>query len=322
MTSSYKKKHLIHEAEPSDAYEVALKKKILYVLYNILYAPLFQEISKEYSKIYNTIDNLINAVLDGQIVYDAGYFKGKFSAGISKYLKSIGGEWDKQKKAFRIEFAKIPMHLMTSISTARARKISLNRALSEAILNIDSDKVLESIDFTNNFYQQIRTIDTRFDIKIPEDLSIAVELSPLEKQMIARDYSNNLKLYIKDFVDKEIPNLRKIVEENVFVGYRATKIKEDIMNRFNISENKANFLAKQETKLLTSQYQILKAKDASIKKYIWRTSKDSHVRHSHKMLDGKVIEIDNPPIVDPETGRRAHAGEDFGCRCSKIWVVE
>jgi len=49
--------------------------------------------------------------------------------------------------------------------------------------------------------------------------------------------------------------------------------------------------------------------------YIWRTSQDSRVRASHRALDGTIQRWDTPPIVDEKTGRRAHPGEDFQCRC-------
>jgi SPP1 gp7 family putative phage head morphogenesis protein len=54
---------------------------------------------------------------------------------------------------------------------------------------------------------------------------------------------------------------------------------------------------------------------------MWSTSHDRRVRDSHKELNGRVFTWDNPPIVDPARGRRAHPGQDYGCRCVAVPVM-
>jgi SPP1 gp7 family putative phage head morphogenesis protein len=66
-----------------------------------------------------------------------------------------------------------------------------------------------------------------------------------------------------------------------------------------------------------SQYQ-----QYGIDKYKWKTVGDHKVRESHVELDGDEIDWDSPPIVDPKTGRTAHAGMDFNCRCQSLPLVE
>ena len=64
--------------------------------------------------------------------------------------------------------------------------------------------------------------------------------------------------------------------------------------------------------------------DAGVPKYKWGTvvgSPGHEVRHSHAILKGKIFRWDNPPVVN-EKGDRKNPGEDFGCRCFAIPIVE
>ena len=57
-----------------------------------------------------------------------------------------------------------------------------------------------------------------------------------------------------------------------------------------------------------------------MEEYVWSTSQDSRVRDSHRRLNRKKFRWDDPPVVDPKTGRRCHPGEDYGCRCVALPV--
>jgi uncharacterized protein with gpF-like domain len=101
-----------------------------------------------------------------------------------------------------------------------------------------------------------------------------------------------------------------------------------IENEWTVSSNKSRFLARQETSLFFSNLQLDRAGRAGVRRYRWSTSHDERVRNNprgadHKYLDGKIVDINGPgEIVDHRTGRRAHAGEDFNDRCSKIWILD
>jgi uncharacterized protein with gpF-like domain len=47
--------------------------------------------------------------------------------------------------------------------------------------------------------------------------------------------------------------------------------------------------------------------------YIWRTSNDSDVRHSHKEMNGRYVRWDTPPRLSD--GTVTHAGQIYNCRC-------
>jgi len=51
-------------------------------------------------------------------------------------------------------------------------------------------------------------------------------------------------------------------------------------------------------------------------RYVWTTKKDSKVRPDHARLEGRIISWNDPPVVDLRSGRHAHPGEDYNCRCT------
>lgn len=50
-------------------------------------------------------------------------------------------------------------------------------------------------------------------------------------------------------------------------------------------------------------------------RYVWTTKKDNRVRPDHARLEGRIINWNDPPVVDLRSGRRAHCGGDYNCRC-------
>ncbi len=85
--------------------------------------------------------------------------------------------------------------------------------------------------------------------------------------------------------------------------------------RFDVSKNKATFLAEQETNLLVAKFREERFKETVGDEYTWMTSHDSRVRHDHKVLDGQRFFFSTPPITNRVTGARNNPGEDFRCRC-------
>lgn len=51
-------------------------------------------------------------------------------------------------------------------------------------------------------------------------------------------------------------------------------------------------------------------------RYVWTTKKDNRVRPDHARLEGRIISWNDPPVVDLRSGRRAHCGGDYNCRCT------
>lgn len=292
--------------------EDEFKADLLTLFYDVLFEPLLQELDK-LKFYYNDESTIRDALLSGKIEYVNGIFKGNFSAKLTREFNKLGIEYSERLQGFKKEINKLPVSIQSAIAQANLinKTINENMLAKVATLQVGEDKIK---DVKTKYKSIIKSID--------EQIEINVDLTDAEKEIIAKEYKNNLELHIKNFLDEETKKLRDEVEESVNAGYRAEHLKEIIKERYQVSESKAEFLAKQETSLLTSKYTQMRYKDAGINKYIWSTSGDNRVRHDHKELDGKIISYDDPPIVDKATGRKAHAGEDFGCRCIQVPVID
>ncbi|MEE3504844.1 phage minor head protein [Pseudomonas sp. 10C3] len=95
-------------------------------------------------------------------------------------------------------------------------------------------------------------------------------------------------------------------------GTRANEIAKEIQRSGEVSESKAKTIARTEVSRTASTLTQARALSIGSEGYIWRTSGDSDVRHSHQEMNGKFVRWDSPPTLDKMTG---HAGCFPNCRC-------
>lgn len=114
--------------------------------------------------------------------------------------------------------------------------------------------------------------------------------------------------------------LNELTLRGITEGTRTPEIMEAIMNSGNVSISRAKLIARTQVATTASKLTEVRAVHIGSPGYLWRTSLDSDVRKYHRKLEGKFIEWDKPPIVDKD-GRRAHAGQDYQCRCYQEVVV-
>lgn len=132
---------------------------------------------------------------------------------------------------------------------------------------------------------------------------------------------------------KTIPSLfaQKATEYAVneaLKGNRASVIKKEVLNLYSdITEVEAQRIARTEVSKASSQLTQIRSKAVGIDWYIWRTSKDARVRHSHDIMEGVLINFNNPPNPEKLAGEKYdygvyNAGEIFNCRCYPEPVVD
>ena len=312
-----------------DSYYKGIQKQLDAIFLQLIYQPVMRIISQDIGKSWvgykNAKDDLYEALQSGRIQYTAPYFEGKFNALISRELKALGAKWTPSKSAFMLPEDKLPMDIKTSIATAQARFKKVNEDIEKYFNELT--KTMEAMgdnaafDFEGLYGKVIGRVEDDFQA-IMKNITVTPVLTKQMAENLARGYSYNLNLYIKKWTVESILRLRRQVAENAMYGYRASNLIETIKQDYGVSQNKARFLARQETTLLLSKFRQERFTDAGVEKYRWSTSNDVRVRADHKELNGKIFTWDNPPIVDRATGRRAHAGEDFGCRCVAIPIVD
>lgn len=156
--------------------------------------------------------------------------------------------------------------------------------------------------------------------KISKDYLTTIDL-PIRKSL-ERDFETNVRLSFDNFAQDTIEKLRKDLNKMILDGAPRKEVQKFIGSKLKLSKDRSIFIARQETALLTTKFKKSQYEQYGIDKYEWQTMGDHKVRSRHVELNGQTIEWSNPPIVDEKTGRTAHAGEDFRCRCVATPIVD
>lgn len=312
-------------------YADLMEKRLAYDLWLALYKPLLEIFglrsrqdapgrANARSARSNAKEGLKEALEANKIVFVDGYFYGDFTAAISRQIRAMGGVFNKTKMAWKVDPTRIPTDIALVIAQKREESTAkIDRALklidqiqTDGLGPLNTAEVAEGI---------MGDLHRQFKLTAADKLEIPMTMSTQVAEKIKEDYTTNLNLYIKKWTDEATVRLRHQVQENAAIGYRARAMESGIMDEYGVSERKARFLARQETSLLVSKYREQSYKEAGVNYYKWSTSGDQRVRPDHKRLNNRIFSWDEPPIVDSATGRRAHPGEDFGCRCVAIPVI-
>lgn len=284
---------------------------------DIFYRPMVQHV-----ELQNRRESaLVTAIRKGRVRLKNREFSGEFNAAISKELKDLGAIYNIRRKTWSLK--DIPPDVQTAQAQAEFRFEATKASIIKVLDGIDSKigERLRAAKISGKYEWALRHMNKDF-LKSVKAVTVAPELTPEQEAGIAKAWSKNLDLYIQDFTRQNTLKLRELVRASVFAGDRATSLSDIIQKNFNTTRAKANFLARQETSLLLSKFHEQRYSDVGVIRYKWSTSHDSHVRHDHKELDGRIFSWDQPPIVDRSTGKHANPGEDFGCRCTAIPIWE
>lgn len=95
-------------------------------------------------------------------------------------------------------------------------------------------------------------------------------------------------------------------------GSRAREISAEIQRSGDVAKSRADLIARTEVARTASTLTQARAEHIGSEGYIWRTSGDGDVRHSHAEMNGRYVRWDSPPTLDNMTG---HAGQFPNCRC-------
>lgn len=294
------------------------EKKIIEFLEQEVFLPVIKAM-EESKQFFNSSSAIESALRSGKIQFSDGIFKGDFNAKLTKEFMSLGLNYDSRIKGYRKELNNLPVNLQVAIAQTKSSYEKMASSMISAIDNLKPD--YDKISFISDYNFALADIDKSFTKTVSEVIGVQVEVTPAQRQLIATRYSENMELYIKDFVKEQIPILRESVEQAVFSGIRAKSLQDSIIERYGVSESKAKFLAKQEISLLTSKYKQAKYEEAGVRKYKWSIS-NVRTRPDHKALNGKVYSFDDPPITNRDKGTKNNPGEDFGCNCVAIPIVD
>ena len=302
-----------------------LEAQIDIILYDILFAPLIESIKENKRIFFNETDNsaIIKKIKSGQIRYGNNIFTGQFNATTAKEFRKLGIKFNKRIKGYTKEMNNLPVSIQVAIAQREDSYKQMARQLVATVdkINLNIDEATKNINFDNTLEKVYSDINKQFKKTVTDKIGLSINFTADQIRILSQEYTDNLKLYITEFTQKETLLLRQKAEDIVLSGTRAKDFTKIIEERFAVSTKKAKFLAKQEISLLTSKYKQVKYESVGVSKYKWSIS-NVRTRPDHKALNGKIFSFDDPPISNTLTGAKNNPGEDFGCNCIAIPIIE
>lgn len=291
----------------------------------MLYEPLLKELALPKNAISNAVKSALQeAIQSGKVKYYRGVFSGKFSAELTREMKSFGAVWDKSG-VFKILARDLPPDIRREIEASESvflrRLESIDTLLSKTLPEEISRRLKTADLFDRALWKTDKDLSKTID-----KLTIQLRLSDNARARISDEWQTNMDLWIQNFSEEQILDLRKKIKKSVVAGNRYGSMISTIQDSYDVTEKKAKFLARQETKLLVTKLKETRYTEAGIPSYRWKCVKGTAlhpVRPSHKILDGTVHRWDAPPVTtEPgEPARRNNPGQDYNCRCVAIPVI-
>jgi len=305
----------------------AIEARLREYFKKLIYQPLIEMLGVEGSALKNSVDPktkaLTDALFKGTVTFNRGTFSGKFSARVSAGLKAIGATFDRKSGTFKLPTAKLPQEVQNVVHASDDRFAKVIAKIDKRLAQILPDEIADAFKCEDLFDRAIFKTDKAFRESIGR-YTLAPELTKDDRARIADEWQNNLELYIKDFTKKETKALRAKMEKSVFAGNRYGSAVDSIAKSYGVSVNKAKFLARQETSLLTAKLTEIRYQDAGIDDYIWECvtgTKDHPVRPEHLALKGTRQKFSQPPISSKD-GRRNNPKQDYNCRCRARPIIK
>lgn len=109
--------------------------------------------------------------------------------------------------------------------------------------------------------------------------------------------------------------------EHFLQGVRVPTAMQTVMSEAPwLTPKRARLIARTEISKANAALTEVRSRDMGANWYIWRSSKDERVRHSHAFMEGVIINWDNSPNPESLSGERNvfgdyHAGCCPNCRC-------
>lgn len=113
---------------------------------------------------------------------------------------------------------------------------------------------------------------------------------------------------------------QRLAQEAAIGGERAAEVAKEIARTQEITLNRATLIARTEIAKANAAITQARSQFVGATHYIWETAEDGDVRQSHKQVQGKVFEFNNPPTLSD--GMRGNPGEFPNCRCFAIPVLK
>lgn len=146
-------------------------------------------------------------------------------------------------------------------------------------------------------------------------------------ESVTSEWYSQQSQHVNSIVSTYTDKLATIISNAVQRGSLYKDVQKEVKNLYNITDNRAKFIARNEIGNLNAVTTKRRQEEAGIYCYEWRTSEDERVRVSHAELNGdlffwhdsKVGEINGRKIYPAS---KLHPGMDYRCRCIAIPIID
>ena len=308
------------------AYDKLIADKIINWMWDTFFKEALEILKND--KVSNSSDVIRTALETGAIYYqDNGFYSrsGRFKNEIARELENLGAKYSKYRKAYLLDKSKLPMELLGAIDTIKAttaEKVTLLQGylsyqlghLTDEAKKLMFDTTVDAImqDLQERVYKN--AAEKKIELITPK-------LTDFRANEIAKNYTNNLDYWIKNWTEERIIKMREVVGQMAIDGKGTKSIAEYIQHEFGVSARHAKFLARNESAMATTSYLESKYKDEGMTEFKWHTNLDGRERPLHRELNGKIFRFDNPPIIDERTGEKGLPAQTYNCRCTMSPVI-
>lgn len=190
-----------------------------------------------------------------------------------------------------------------------------------AELNKEIKKAVQKGEDTEELANKLYDLNVNAFKNAPQvEISIDdIELDERSKK-IAQDYTYNLNYWVKKWEAKNIIKMREDVLKMVEEGARTPRIQEYFQKRWKVAEDKAHFLAVNESHLAGSVIKSTMYQELGSTKFKWGRSNSKEKRKLHEEYYGEVFSFDDPPIIDEKLGIKGLPRAIWNCKCHMLII--
>lgn len=186
----------------------------------------------------------------------------------------------------------------------------------------------------NQIAVQVNTWNAK-ELRKAANATLGVDIFPSEPWLldeIAAFAKQNADL-IKSLPEQACAQIEQLAIQAVRSGTSWRSLAEEIQAKFGTTEARAKLIAADQVAKLNGQLTQFRQQEIGVTEYEWTSAHDERVRHSHKVLDGKICKWDDSTVYrepgesewKPRAGIGAtlkHPGQDYRCRCASLPEME
>lgn len=155
-----------------------------------------------------------------------------------------------------------------------------------------------------------------------EGMTVNMRITPEVRNVLDSIYETQVNL-IKSIPEQYLTQVSTLVQESVSRGRDIGYLKEELKQRYGITERRAKVIARDQNSKASNAISQQRCQSAGITHGLWvhRAGGSKSYRHSHVKMNGTEFEL-NKGCWDEHEGRLVMPGELINCRCEFRPVIK